>query len=92
MLKPSSRVLLVVAGYLLALVIASIVVALYSAATSGRWSMVSPIRVLLAPVLAAVFFLCSLLAPSRATRLAFVGAGAAEAVLFVSVALLWFRR
>jgi hypothetical protein len=57
----------------------------------GQWAMFLPIRALLAPVLAVIFLLCSRFAPTRATRLTFLGAGAVEAVLFVSVALFWFH-
>lgn len=159
-MKPSSKVMLVIAGYLLALVIAWAVVALYAAATNGpdrqtygamfgfgdsilflgvfalaslpatgaalfflrpyrgfwrvvaagaagialtgivvlvdmlasrdstagaligQWSMLSPIRALLAPVLAVIFLLCSRFAPTRVTRLALLGASAVETVVF----------
>jgi hypothetical protein len=58
----------------------------------GQWSMLSPIRVLLAPALAMVFFLCGWFAPTRFTRVAFLGATAVETILFVWVALIWFHH
>jgi hypothetical protein len=58
----------------------------------GQWSMLSPIRVLLAPPLALGFLLCGWFAPTRVTRIAFFGATAVEAVVFASVALLWFHE
>lgn len=57
----------------------------------GGWAMLSPIRVILAPLLAIGVGLCGLFAPTRFTRLAFLGAAATEAVVFVWVALVWFR-
>jgi hypothetical protein len=168
-LKSSSKIILVVAGYLLALVIAWVVVTIYVASTSGpdrqtygamydfgdsilflgvlavaslpatgaglfflrpcqafwrvlaagavaialtgivvlvdmlvsrngtagallgQWSMASPIRVFAAPALALAFLLCGWLAPTRYTRLAFLGATAVETVVFIWVALIWFH-
>lgn len=55
----------------------------------GRWSMLSPIRVLLAPVLALTTLTGGLLAPSRVARLVLLGAGAVEVLLFVVVVLGW---
>ena len=57
----------------------------------GAWSMLSPLRILLAPLFAIVFFLGVLFAPTRPTRMAFFGAAAIETVVFVSVAFIWFR-
>jgi hypothetical protein len=168
-MKPSSKIMLVIAGYLLALAIAWAVVALYVAATAGpdrqtygamfdfgdsilflgvfalaslpatgaalyflrpyqrfwrvlaagaagialtgivvlvdllasrgstagaligQWSMLSPIRAFLAPVLAPIFLLSSRFAPTRVTRIVLLGASAVEAVVFVGVALIWFH-
>jgi hypothetical protein len=56
----------------------------------GVWSSLSPIRFLLAPLLAVAFFLSCLLAPTRATRIAFLSATGIETVVFVWIALLWF--
>jgi hypothetical protein len=55
----------------------------------GRWSMWSPIRVLLAPMLALTSLTGGLLAPSRAARLVLLGAGAVEVLLFLVVVLSW---
>jgi hypothetical protein len=57
----------------------------------GTWSMVSPLRVLVAPILAAVFLLSALFAPTRFTRIAFLSATAVEALLFVWVAFIWIH-
>jgi hypothetical protein len=57
----------------------------------GQWSMVSPIRFFLAPVLAMVFFACGWFAPTRFTRIAFLCATAVETVVFTLVALIWFH-
>jgi hypothetical protein len=57
----------------------------------GAWSLLAPIRLLLAPLLAIAFFLSFVFAPTRAPRIAFLGASAIEMVVFVWVALLWFR-
>jgi hypothetical protein len=168
-MKSSSKVLLVVAGYLVALVIAAVVVSIYIAATHrpdrqassgmsafgdsilflgvfglaaipatgaalfflrpyhtfwriisvgalanastgvaalatylvrptastgsflGAWSELSPLRLLLAPLLAIAFFLSVLFAPTRASRLALLCASVIEIVVFVWVALIWFH-
>jgi hypothetical protein len=58
----------------------------------GHWSMLSPIRVLLAPGLAMIFLLCGWFAPTRFTRMAFLCATAVETILFVWVALIWFHH
>jgi hypothetical protein len=57
----------------------------------GAWSMLSSVRILLAPLFALVFFLCVLFAPTRSTRMGFFGAAAIETVVFVSVAYIWFH-
>jgi energy-converting hydrogenase Eha subunit A len=168
-MKASSKVILVVAGYLAALVIAFVVVSLYIAAPNGpdrqtysgmfafgdsilflgvfaiaaipasgaalfflrpyptlwrmasvgalaiattgvaalaaylmspnvsrgtwlwAWSGLSPLRFLLAPPLAMAFFLYMLFAPTRASRVALLGASVIETIVFVWVALIWFH-
>jgi hypothetical protein len=60
-------------------------------AVLGRWAVLSPIRTLVAPVLAMIFLLCGLLAPTRRTRLTLLATAAVELVLFASVAFIWFR-
>jgi hypothetical protein len=55
----------------------------------GAWSIFSPIRVLLAPLLAMAFFLSSLFAPTRRSRIAFFSVVVAEAVVFAWAVLLW---
>jgi hypothetical protein len=57
----------------------------------GAWSMLSPLRILLAPLFAIVFFLCVLFAPTRSIRIAFFGAAAIETVVFITVAFIWFH-
>jgi len=57
----------------------------------GGWAMLSPIRVILAPLLAIGVGLGALFAPTRFTRSAFLGAAAIETVIFVWVAFVWFR-
>jgi hypothetical protein len=56
----------------------------------GAWSGLSPIRVFVAPLLAIVFFLSFLFAPTRSPRIALLATSAIETVIFVWVALLWF--
>jgi hypothetical protein len=166
--KSSSKTLLVIAGYVVALVVASVVVSIYIAATDGPdrqdsggmyafgdsivflaafglaaipatsatlfflrsnrsfWrvasvvalaiattgiaalidyllprnfsvdayagaSVLSPLRVLLAPLCAIAFFLSGLFAPIRSCRAALLSAAAIEVVVFVSIASIWFH-
>jgi hypothetical protein len=49
------------------------------------------IRILLAPLLSAGFFLALLFAPTRSDRLALLTASAIEAGVSVCVALVWWR-
>ena len=56
----------------------------------GAWSVLSPIRVLMAPLLATTFFLSFLFAPSRAPRIILLGTTVIETVVFVWFAFLWF--
>jgi hypothetical protein len=57
----------------------------------AAWSELSPLRILLAPLLAIAFFLSALFAPTRAARIALLCAGAIEIVVFIWVALIWFH-
>jgi hypothetical protein len=57
----------------------------------GTWSMLSPLRIFLAPLFAIVFFLCVLFAPTRSIRVAFFGTAAIETIVFVWVAFIWFH-
>jgi hypothetical protein len=57
----------------------------------GVWSELSPLRILLAPLLAGACFLSALFAPSRAARTAMLCASVIEIVVFGWVALIWFH-
>jgi hypothetical protein len=57
----------------------------------GAWSALALIRILLAPLFSATFFLALLFAPTRSARLALLAAGVIEAGVFVWVALAWWR-
>lgn len=57
----------------------------------GGWSDLSPLRLLLAPLLAVAFVLAMLFAPTRSSRIVFLCAGVIETVVFVWGALLWFH-
>jgi hypothetical protein len=57
----------------------------------GAWSALAALRILLAPLLAAAYFLALLCAPTRSTRLAFLAATVIETGVFVWVALVWWR-
>jgi hypothetical protein len=61
-------------------------------AALGAWSAWALIRILLAPLLSAAFFLALLFAPTRSARLALLAASVIEAGVFVWVALVWWRR
>lgn len=56
----------------------------------AAWLALSPLRVLLAPMLALGFALSAVFAPSRGPRLALLGACAVEVLVFVRIALEWF--
>ena len=58
---------------------------------AGTLVALSPIRVLLAPLFGTAFFLGLLFAPSRSGRLAFLVATVIEAVVFITVAFIWWR-
>ena len=54
-------------------------------------ALLSPLRVLAAPLLALAFLLSGLLAPARSPRTALLIATAVEAAVFVTVAFQWLR-
>jgi hypothetical protein len=54
------------------------------------WAMVTPLRILAAPLLALFFVLCGLFAPTRSARLCLASAAAIEVLSFVSVASTWW--
>jgi len=54
------------------------------------WAMVTPLRILAAPMLALFFLLCGLFAPTRSTRICLASAAAIEVVAFMSVAGTWW--
>ena len=60
-------------------------------AAFGAWSPLAPLRILVAPLLSAAFFLALLFAPTRSSRLALLAAAVIEAGVFVWVALVWWR-
>jgi len=53
-------------------------------------AMATPLRILVAPLLALFFLLCGLFAPTRSARLCLASAAAIEVVAFVSVAATWW--
>jgi len=57
----------------------------------GVWSELSPLRILMAPLFAMAFFLFTLFAPTRSSRIAFLCASAIETIVFIWVALIWFH-
>jgi hypothetical protein len=64
-----------------------------SAAGGGAlqsWAMLTPLRILAAPLLALFFLLAGLFAPTRAARACLGSAAAIEVVAFVSVAYTWW--
>lgn len=60
-------------------------------AAPSTWSVLATLRVLLAPLLSAAFFVALLFAPARPARLALLAASVIEAGVFVWVALSWWR-
>jgi hypothetical protein len=56
----------------------------------AAWAVVAPLRILMAPLFALLFFLCGLMAPARRPRIMLLVAGGAEAVAFAVVAFTWF--
>jgi hypothetical protein len=64
-----------------------------SATASGTlqsWAMLTPLRILAAPMLALFFLLAGLFAPTRAARTCLASAAAIEVVAFASVAYTWW--
>jgi hypothetical protein len=64
-------------------------------AATGRgalqsWSMLTPLRILAAPMLALFFLLAGLFAPTRAARACLASAAAIELVAFAPVAYTWW--
>lgn len=57
----------------------------------GASATLSPIRVILAPLFAIGVGLCALFAPTRFTRIAFLGAAAMETLVFTWVVFIWFH-
>ena len=67
--------------------------AMRSAASHGplqSWAMLTPLRILVAPILALFFLLAGLFAPTRSARICLASAAAMEVVAFVSVAGTWW--
>jgi hypothetical protein len=60
-------------------------------AALGAWPALALIRIVLAPLLSAAFFVALLFAPTRSARLALLAASVVEAGVFVWVALVWWR-
>ena len=54
------------------------------------WAMVTPLRILVAPLFALFFLLAGLFAPTRSARLCLASAAAIEVVAFVAVAGTWW--
>jgi len=54
------------------------------------WAMLTPLRILAAPMLALFFLLCGLCAPTRSARICLASAAAIEVVAFMSVAGTWW--
>ena len=82
----------VVACTALAAVALSIASASASANPTLRsWSMIAPLRILVAPLLALFFLLSGLFAPARSPRLTLLAASATEIISFACVALVWWR-
>jgi len=59
---------------------------------AGGWSMLAPVRVLLAPPVAAGLLLAAVFAPGMPYRYTLVSATAVEAITFVWVFLIWSSR
>ncbi len=56
----------------------------------GTLAEFSPLRFFLTPIFAVAFLVGAVLAPTRFTRLSFIGTALAEVVVFVCIALTWF--
>lgn len=57
--------------------------------SSSTWVMLSPIRIILAPVIGLALLLFAIFAPTRRTRLAFLGLLGLEVVAFAAACALW---
>ena len=55
------------------------------------WSMLAPVRILVAPLFALFFLLGSLIAPNRSARISLIAAMAIEVAAFAYVAFTWFQ-
>jgi hypothetical protein len=67
--------------------------AMRSATSHGvlySWAMVTPLRILAAPMLALFFLVSGLFAPTRSARICLTSAAAIEVLAFVSVAGTWW--
>lgn len=56
----------------------------------GVWAQLSPLRMLVAPLLAFVFLVCALMAPRGAPRIALLSAALLEMVVTGYIGLVWF--
>lgn len=56
----------------------------------GAWAQLSPLRMLVAPLLALVFLVCALVAPRGYPRIALLSAALMEMVVTGYIALVWF--
>ena len=63
----------------------------FSAGSAAPWSSFAVVRILLAPFLSVALLVSGLFAPTRASRLVLLLTSLCEAVVFASVALIWFR-
>jgi hypothetical protein len=76
-----------------AIVASGLFLAMRSAADHGAlppWAMLTPLRILVAPMFALFFLLSGLFAPTRSARICLASAAAVEVVAFVSVAYTWW--
>ena len=76
-----------------AILASGLFLAMRSAAGHGAlpsWAMLTPLRILVAPMLAVFFVLAGLFAPTRSARICLASAAAMELVAFVSVAGTWW--
>ena len=76
-----------------AILAAALFLMMRSATSHGvlySWAMVTPLRILAAPLLALFFLLSGLFAPTRSARICLASAAAIEVVSFVSVAFTWW--
>jgi hypothetical protein len=76
--------------------VAAVVLAVASASPGASprlqwWSVIVPLRILAAPLLALFFLLSGLFAPSRGARIGLLSASVVEFISFVCVAFSWWR-